>query len=122
MKKERVIASKKAKTITKPKAVIDFGEDLPIFSGVSNVNLENRNISVTAIIKDLLAPPIQQIREIRDFLNLHTKCMDKDIICDKGLVVLVLKVRLEEADKENTFLRGGVNPLMSGGNKKVTHI
>ena len=121
MKKERVIASKKAKTITKPKAVIYFGEDLPIFSGVSNVNLENRNISVTAIIKDLLAPLIQQIREIRDFLNLHTKCMDKDIICDKGLVVLVLKVRLE-ADKENTFLRGGVNPLMSGGSKKVTHI
>ena len=122
MKKERVIASQKAKTITKPKAVIDFGEDLPIFSGVSNVNLENRNISVTAIIKDLLAPLIQQIREIRDFLNLHTKCIGKDIICDKGLVVLVLKVRLEEADKENTFLRGGVNPLMSGGNKKVTHI
>ena len=122
MKKERVIASKKAKTITKPKAVIDFSEDLPIFSGVSNVDLENRNISVTANIKDLLAPLIQQIREIRGFLNLRPKCMDKDIICDKGLVVLVLKVRPEEADKENTFLRGVVNPLMPGGNKKVIHI
>ena len=121
MKKEHVIASKKAKTITKPKAVIYFGEELPIFSGVSNVDQENRNISVTANIKDLLARLIQQIREIRGFLNLRTKCMDK-AICDKGLVVLVLKVRLEEADKENTFLRGGVNPLMPGGKKKLTHI
>ena len=31
MTKERVIASKKTKTITKPKTVIDLGEDLPIF-------------------------------------------------------------------------------------------
>ena len=31
-----------------------------------------------------------------------------DIICDKGLVIKneILKVKLEEADKENTFLRG----------------
>ena len=78
MKEKRVTASKKMKTgtITKPKAVIDYGEDLPIFSAVSNVGLENLNISVTANIKDLLAPLLQQIREISDFLNLHTKCMD----------------------------------------------
>ena len=41
MKKERVIASKKMKTITKPKTVTDLGEDFPIFSGISNVDLEN---------------------------------------------------------------------------------
>ena len=39
MKKERVNTSKKTKagTITKPKTVIDLGEDLPLFSAVSNV-------------------------------------------------------------------------------------
>ena len=68
MKKEPVNASKKTKCITKPKAVIDFDEDLPIFSAVSNVDLENLNISITANIKDLLARLIQQIREMRDFL------------------------------------------------------
>ena len=96
MKKDRVIASKKLKTITKPKTVIDLGEDLPIFSAVSNVDLENLNLSITVNIKDLLAPLTQQIRELRDFLNLHTKCMDQKpnfnndffvIICDKDLLV-----------------------------------
>ena len=43
MKKERVTASKKTKTITKPKTVIDFGEKLPIFSAVSNGYLEYLN-------------------------------------------------------------------------------
>ena len=106
------------KTITKPKTVIHLDEDVPIFSAVSNVDLENLNISITANIKDILVPLIQEIREIRDFLNLRTKCMDPkpnfnndltDIICDKDLIVEneILKVKLEEADKENTFLRGG---------------
>ena len=95
MKKECIIASKKTKTITKPKPVIDFGEDLPFFSAVSNVDLENLNLSITVNIKDLLAPLTQQIRELRYFLNLHTKCMDQkpnfndffEIICDKDLLV-----------------------------------
>ena len=130
MKKECVIASKKMKTITKPKIVIDLGKDLPIFSAVSNVDLENLNLSITANIKDLLAPLTQQIRELRDFLNLHTKCMDRklnfdnnlsDIICDKDLVVEneILKVKLEEADKENTFLRGEVKDLTVLLNAKI---
>ena len=109
MKKERVIASKKI-TITKPKTVIDFGEYLPVFFAVSNVDLDNLNLSITANIKDLLAPLTQQIKELRDFLNFHTKCMNRklnfdnnlsDIISDKDLVVenKFLKVKLEEADK-----------------------
>ena len=92
MKKDRVIASKKLKTITKPKTVIDLGQDLPIFSAISNVDLENLNLSITANNKDLLAPLTQQIRELIDFLNRHTKCIDRklnfdnnlsDIMCDK---------------------------------------
>ena len=85
MKKECVIASKKMKTITKPKIVIDLGKDLPIFSAVSNVDLENLNLSITANIKDLLAPLTQQIRELRDFLNLHSKCMDQKLNFDNNL-------------------------------------
>ena len=130
MKKDRVIASKKLKTITKPKTDIDPGEDLPIFSAVSNVDLENLNLSITANIKDLLAPLTQQIRELRDFLNLHTKCMDRklnfdnnlsDIICDKDLVPEneILKVKLEEANKENIFLRGEVKDLTVLLNAKI---
>ena len=65
MKKTPINASKKTKTITKPKTVIDLHEDVPIFSAVSNVDLENLNISITANITDLLVPLIQQIREIR---------------------------------------------------------
>ena len=68
MKKERLIGSKKMK-IYKTKTVIDLGEDLSIFSAVSNVDLENLNLSITANIKDLLAPLTQQIREVRDFLH-----------------------------------------------------
>ena len=92
MKKECVIASKKTKTFKKLKTVIDFGEDLPIFSTASNIDLENLNLSITANIKDLLAPLTQQIRELKYFLNLHIKCMDlkqnfkndlSDITCDK---------------------------------------
>ena len=99
MKKERVIAGKKMKTITKPKTVIDLGEYLPIFSAVWNFDLGNLNMSITANIKDLLAPLTLQIRELRNFLNFHTKWMDRelnfdnnlsDIICDKE------KVKLEE--------------------------
>lgn len=61
MKEKRVTATKKMKTgtITKPKAVIDYREDLPVFSAVSYVGVENLNISVTANIKDLLARLIQ---------------------------------------------------------------
>ena len=55
MEKEHAIASKKIKTITKQKTVIDLGEDLPIFSSVSNVDLENLNLSINANIKDLSA-------------------------------------------------------------------
>ena len=61
MKKERVIASKKMKTIAKPKNVIDLREELLIFWAVSRVDLENLNLSITANIKDLLAPITQQI-------------------------------------------------------------
>ena len=71
MKKECVIASKKTKTETG--TVIDVGEDLPFFSVVSNLDLQNLNLSITTNIKDLLEPLIQLIKEIRDFLNLHTK-------------------------------------------------
>ena len=60
MKKE-CIASKKMKTIKKPKRVINLGKDLPICSTVSNVDLENLNLSITANIKDLLAPHTKQI-------------------------------------------------------------
>ena len=122
MNKERLTASKKTKTeaITKPKNVTDLGEELPIFSAVSNV--ENLNLSITTNMKDLLTLLIQQIREIKDFLNLHTKFMDpkpnlnndfSDINCDMGLVVEneILKMKLEEADKENTFLTGEVEDL-----------
>ena len=69
MKKEHVIASKKTKTIKKPNTVTDLGEDLPIFSAVLNVDLENLNLSITANIKDLLAALTQQISELKDFLN-----------------------------------------------------
>ena len=71
MKKECVIASKKTKTGTG--TVIDVSEDLPFFSVVSNLDLQNLNLSITTNIKDLLEPLIQLIKEIRDFLNLHTK-------------------------------------------------
>ena len=122
MKKDSVIASKKTKTIKKPKTVIDLAKDLAIFSAVSNVDMENLNLSITPNIKDLLAPLTLQFRELRDFLNLHTKCMGRkpnfsndlsDIICDKDLVVenKILKVKLKEAAKENTFLRGEVKDL-----------
>ena len=74
MKIERVTASKKTKSVTKPKTVIDLGEELPNFSPVSNVDLENRNLWISTNIKDLLAPPIPQ----NDF---------SDIKCDKYLVV-----------------------------------
>ena len=96
MKIERVTASKKIKTVTKPKAVIDLGEELPIFSPVSNVDLGNLNLLLTTNIKDLSAPLIPQIRDVKDILNLRTKCIDRkpnfnndfsDIKCDKYLVV-----------------------------------
>ena len=76
MKKERVTASKKMKTIAQPKTAINFGEDLPIFSAVSNVRLEKLNLSITTNVNDLLAPLIQQIRNRRDFLDRRTKGMD----------------------------------------------
>ena len=50
---------------TKPKTIIDLGKDLPIFSAISNLDLENLNLSITANIKDLLAPLTQHIRELR---------------------------------------------------------
>ena len=115
MKKERITANKKTETITKPKTIINLGEDLPICSAVSNVDLENYNLSISANIKDLLALLIQQIGHIRDFLNLSTKCMDpkpnlnndfSDFIFDKHLFVENEILKLEEAGKENTFLRG----------------
>ena len=73
------------------------------------------------------------MRQLRDFLNLHTKCMDRkpncindlsDIICDKDSVVenemkMKMKVKLEEADKENTFLRGEVTDLTVLLNAKI---
>ena len=112
------------KTITKPKTVIDLGKNLRMFSAVSNVDLESFNIYIyiTTNIKDLLALLILQIREIRDFLNLRYKRMDPkpnfdidlpDITCDKDLVVEneILKGKLEEADKKNTFLRDEVKDL-----------
>ena len=71
------------KTITKPKTAIDLGEDLHMFFAVSNVHPKNLNLSITANIKDLLAPLTQQIRELRDFLNLQTKCMDRKLNFDK---------------------------------------
>ena len=60
MKKESVTACKKTKTITKLKTLIDFGEDFPIFFVVSNVDMENLNLSITATIKDLVAPLISK--------------------------------------------------------------
>ena len=112
------------KTITKPKTVIDLGKNLRMFSAVSNVDLESFNIYIyiTTNIKDLLALLILQIREIRDFLNLRYKRMDPkpnfdidlpDITCDKDLVVEneILKGKLEESDKKNTFLRDEVKDL-----------
>ena len=79
---------------TKPKTIIDLGKDLPIFSAISNVDLENLNLSITANIKDLLAPLTQQIRELKDFLNIHTKCMDQKpnfTLCYVMLCIVYLK-------------------------------
>ena len=60
MKKESVTACKKTKTITKLKTFIDLGEDFPIFFVASNVDMENLNLSITATIKDLVAPLISK--------------------------------------------------------------
>ena len=82
-----------------------LAENYQFFSTVSNVDLENLNLSITTNIRDILTPLIQQVREIRDFLNLHagpkTKPNDdlSDIICHKDLF------------KENAFLRGEVEDL-----------
>ena len=87
-------------------------------------------MSITANIKYLLAPITQQIRELRDFLKFRTKYMHpklnfdnnlSDIIRDKALVVEneILKVKLEEADKENAFLRGEVKELAVLLNAKI---
>ena len=120
MKKESITASKKTETITKPKTIINLGEDLPICSAVSNVDLGNYNLSISENIKDLLALLVQQIGDIRDFLNLSTKCMGpkpnlnddlSDFIFDKNLFVENEILKLEEADKENTFLRGETKDL-----------
>ena len=130
MKKERVTASKKTKTIAKLKTAIDLGEYLLNFSAISNVDLENLNLSITTNIKYLLAALFQQIKEIKDFVNLRTKCMDpkpnfnnnlSDLICDNNLVVEneTLKVKLEEADKEYTFLRDEVKNLTVLLNAKI---
>ena len=86
--------------------------------------------TLIANIKDFLAPLTQQIRELRDFVNLPTKCMDRklnfdnnlcDIICDKDLVFEneILKLKLEAADKENTFRRGEVEDLTVLLNAKI---
>ena len=58
MKKKCATASKKTETITKPKTVYNLDEDLPIFSEVSNVDLQNLNLLITTNIKNLLAPLI----------------------------------------------------------------
>ena len=92
MKKECIIASKKNENYHKTKNCYRFRRRFTIFF----CSLENINLSITVNIKDLLAPLTQQIRELRDFLNLHTKCMDQkpnfnndffDITCDKDLLV-----------------------------------
>ena len=122
MKKVWVTASKKTKIIAQTKIAAIIGKKLPIFSAVPNMDVENPNLSIITNIKDLLTPPIQQIREIRGFLILRTNCMDSkpnlnndlsDIICDKVSVVenKILKVKLEEANKENTFIKGEVKGL-----------
>ena len=86
----------KKRKLSQNQKLLSILEDLPFFSAVSNIDLENLNLSITVNIKDLLAPLTQQIRELRDFLNLHTKCMDQKpnfnndffvIICDKDLLV-----------------------------------
>ena len=119
MKKERVSGSKKTKTetISKLKNLFDLGGELPIFSAISSVDVQNLNLSITRNIRDLLISLIQQ-SGVRDFLNLHTKCMDpkqnlndlSDIVCDKYLAAEneILKVKLEEVDKEYTYLRSEV--------------
>ena len=65
-----------------------------------------------------------------DFLGLPTKYMDprpnlnnglSDIILDKDLIIEneILKVKVEEADKEITFLRGEVKDLTVLLNVKI---
>ena len=67
---------------------------------------------------------------MNDFLNLHTKCIDpklnlnnalSDIICDQDLLIenKIFKVKLEVADKENTFQRGDVKDLTVLLNAKI---
>ena len=86
--------------------------------------------SITTNIKDLLKPLTQQTREMNDFLNLHTKCIDpklnlnnalSDITCDQDLLIenKIFKVKLEVADKENTFQRGDVKDLTVLLNAKI---
>ena len=98
MKTERVSASKKAKKRCQ------LGEELPIFSATSNVDLYNLNLSVTTNIRNLLTPFIQQARRKRFSKPPHQMYGPKpnlnnnfsDIICDKDLVVKnkILKVNL----------------------------
>ena len=54
--KKHVFARKKTKTefITKPKNVINLDKELPIFSAISNVALDNLNLSMATNIKDYL--------------------------------------------------------------------
>ena len=93
MKIKRVTASKKRKTVTKAKTVIDLGEELPIFSPVSNVDLENLNLSITTNIKDLLASLIPQIRDIKDILNLRIKYMDQKLNFNNDQCVKSVQIR-----------------------------
>ena len=76
-------------------------------------------VLITTNTGDFSAPLIQHVREIINVLNIYTKYMDtklnfnndlSDIVCEKGSVAEneILKVKLEDADTENTFLPGEV--------------
>ena len=69
MKKERIIASKKMKTITKPKTVTDLGEDLPIFSGISNVDLENLKGAEATCVK--IATEMKKCSRLKEMSNFN---------------------------------------------------
>ena len=91
----------------------------------SAVDLESLNLSITTDIKDLLTLVIQQVREPYT-PNICTQKQTlivnlSNIICDKDLVLenQILKVKLEESGKENTFPRGEVKDLTVLLNSKI---
>ena len=117
MESRRFVAQENIQLVTKPEFLLEVDNEIPIMHKATKEDIQNLESEIVRRIMEKLEPIIQKFTEVSDAKNSSIFMKDSEITDkvytrkdndDLTYEIELLKVKLEEKEKENKLLRNEV--------------